>query len=147
MSNRLLITIMITCFLVTPVTVPAQSGKPAGKIQLDKSIEIVTSQDIRDPDRYLDQFIAMTKDDPIKQDHLQTIKGLERDEKVKWLLGLSGNRETAGTNKSAALAAVCTIVIVTVLVTVVVGYYITAAGIRRAITETQERQQERKVCQ
>jgi hemin uptake protein HemP len=43
----------ILCFLMATVTVHAQSVNPPSMTKLGKPIEIVTSQDIRDPDRYL----------------------------------------------------------------------------------------------
>lgn len=144
--RNLLSHLTILSLLATTATAHAQAVNPPSMTKLAKPIEIVTSQDIRDPDRYLDQLISKTKGDPGKRDRLQTIKGLEHEVKVKWLLGQPANPENVLVDKSPALAVVCTVVVVVVVVAVVVGYYITEAGIRRAITEMQEREVERKVC-
>jgi hypothetical protein len=120
-------------FAATPVK------SDAGVTKFDKPIEIVISENVRDPDQYIDEFIARAKI-PAEQSLLQTIKTFEHDTKVKWLLGLS---------KLGMPGAICITVVTIVVVYVIVGYEIYRIGAeerRRAIYERQEQERRTREC-
>jgi hypothetical protein len=140
MRNRLSMIAVVLAALAMPMTAPAQTGTASGAVRLDPAEQMILSEDIRDPDRYLDELIARSQDSRAQQAELQKVKALGRDAKVKWLLD---QRIPEGFRVVPALAPVATCVLVTITVTVavVVGYEL-YQGARRAIIEYQERQQQ-----
>jgi hypothetical protein len=107
-------------------------------------VEYMISQDIKNPDIYLDKLIRDYSDDPTMQEKLETIKSLEHNEKVAWLLGLATKEQDEERAKMEPVTG-CIIVVITIVVAVVVGY-IVVEGIRQAIIEYQERQKEVEKC-
>lgn len=142
MQNRVVTMISIFALLATSVRVSAQTGDT--EVKFDRPEEIVISQDVRDPDRYIDEFIAKTKDtDQLAR--LETIKTLDRDTKVKWLLGLSVAGEGFST-QAIGPVGMCVFVTVVVVTYVIVGYIVLESGKRVAIRERQEKEKIIKQC-
>lgn len=107
-------------------------------------VEYMVSQDIKNPDIYLDKLIRDYTDDPTMQEKLETIKSLKHNEKVAWLLGLD-TKELDEEHAKMEPVTGCIIVVITIVVAVVVGY-IVVEGIKQAIIEYQERQKEVEKC-
>jgi len=105
-------------------------------VNLNESEVIVISEDIENPDYYIDFFISKSAKDTENLTRLEAIKSLDHDLKVRWLLSLKPRLEPATT---------CTIIIVTTVVIVVIGYEI-VDGVMKAITEKQEIQKEVEKC-
>ena len=63
------------------------------KVMLSTPQEIVISENIDNPDQYLDQIIENLSDDPEHLAAVDSIKSLGHNEKVRYLLGLRTGKE------------------------------------------------------
>lgn len=106
------------------------------RVNLSEPEMIVVSEDIKNPDFYIDFFMSKCAKDDENLARFEAIKALDHESKVKWLLALKPRIEPATT---------CTIIIVTTIVIVVIGYEI-IEGYKKAITEKQEVQKEVEKC-
>jgi len=110
----------------------------------DAPEEYAVSQDVKNPDTYLNKLIADFPANSQTRKKIETIKLLSHNDKVAWLLGLKTHEEGAVDTKMEP-ASGCVIVIITVVVAVVVGYVV-VNGVQKPVIEHQERQKKVKQC-
>ena len=110
------------------------------KVMFSAPQEIPLSEEIDNPDQYIDQFIEGFKDNPEAKMRLEVLKGLDHEEKVRWLLSLDDEPK-----RDPGLITVCTLVMVYVCVMVVVGY-IVANGVSTPVKEKRCEEKEVKKC-
>lgn len=109
-------------------------------VKLSVPEEIVISEDIREPDKYLDLLIAAFGKDKGNVQRLEVIKSLDHSTKVKWLLSQTNKTDTKVTREW-----VCTTILVTTVVIIIIGYEL-YQGAMHAITEKQEVEKEVEKC-
>jgi hypothetical protein len=109
-------------------------------VRLDKPLVITLSEDIGDPDVYIDTFVAAAGETSKKTEQLAIIKSLDHDLKVRWLLSLCN-----GSDPQVTRNWICTTIIVTAIVIVVVGYKL-LNGAMVPITEKKKVEKEVQKC-
>jgi len=110
------------------------------RVTLTNPEEIVISEDIRDPDMYIDLLTSTFAKDAESAARFEAIKALDHHAKVRWLLSQANKSDARVTREW-----ICTTILVTTVVVVVIGYEI-YQGIKKAITEKQEIQKEVEKC-
>ena len=106
---------------------------------------VVLSQDIADPDAFLDEVLTKLGDDPEQRERLETIKSLHHEEKVAWILGLETIDESSQRLEPVSGCLVFALVSVVFVVMVIVGWIIYEGG-KKPIIERQEQLKEIKKC-
>ena len=108
------------------------------EVRLEKPLEVVISENIKNPDLHLDNYMSDKNLDPQKMEEIEYVKTLDHDAKVRWILALpSSNRLEPIT--------ICTIIIVTTVVEVIIGWYI-VDGVKKYIKEKKEVEKEIEKC-
>lgn len=110
------------------------------RVMLQQPETIEVFEDIHDPDKYIDVLASAFTGNAERMARFEAIKALEHENKVRWLLS-----QKDPSDEKLEPATICTIVIVTTVVMVVIGYEI-VNGVKKAITEKQTKEKEVKKC-
>jgi len=113
------------------------------RVMLQKPEVIGALEDIRDPDKYIDALAPAFTGNAERIARFEAIKSLDHANKVRWLLSQEDESDEKLT--PLAPAVVCTLIIVTTVVLVIIGYEI-VNGIKKAITEKRTEEKEVKKC-
>jgi hypothetical protein len=109
-------------------------------VMLQQPETLTVSEDIHNPDKYIDAFASAFAGKAESMARFEAIKALDHETKVRWLLSQKDKSD-----EKLEPATICTIIIVTTVVMVIIGYEI-VNGVKKAITEKQTKEKEVKKC-
>ena len=117
------------------------------KGNFSRNRKVIVSEEIKDPDKYLEQLIEKLQDFPEEIEILEAVQSGTHEEKVKYLLNLRTDKkpEPGSVDIKMEPATGCIIVIIVTIVTVIIGWEI-INGVKRAIKEQQEVEEECEQC-